>query len=91
MTFESSPCRPWPNSWNSVRASSKLSSVGSPGAPLAKLLLLTMIGSTGAAPSPPLRDCMRYELIQAPLRLVGRAKLSCRKRPIGAPPAPRTS
>jgi hypothetical protein len=57
---------------------------------LAKLLLLTMIGSTGAAPAAPFLDCSRYELIQAPLRLVGRAKLSCRNRPTG-PDAPCTS
>ena len=34
------PCRPWPNSWNSVRASSGDSSDGSPFAPLAKLQTL---------------------------------------------------
>ena len=28
------PCRPWPNSWNSVRASSSDSKVGAPGAAL---------------------------------------------------------
>jgi hypothetical protein len=87
VTLDSNPCSPWPNSWNSVRASSKLSSVGSPGAPFAKLLLLTTIAVT----SPPERDWMRYELIHAPLRLLGRAKLSCRKMPISVSPAPRTS
>jgi hypothetical protein len=50
VTLDSSPCRPWPNSWNSVRASSSDSSVGSPGAPLAKLLLFRITGSSRPAP-----------------------------------------
>jgi hypothetical protein len=76
-----------------VRASSKLSSVGSPGAPLAKLLLFNTIGNTASPtePMPPLRDCMRRVLIHAPLRLVGLAKLSCRKMAIGSSAALRAS
>ena len=43
-------CRaaPWPNSWNSVRASSKLRRLASPSPPLAKFITLTTIGSSGA-------------------------------------------
>ena len=36
----------WPNSWNRVRASSKLSRHGSPAPPVAKFITLTTIGST---------------------------------------------
>jgi hypothetical protein len=90
VTFDSRPCRPWPNSWNSVRASSSDSSVGSPGAPLAKLLLLRITGSSAIAAGE-LRFCQRSALIHAPLRLPARAKLSCRKMPTTLPVASRTS
>ena len=64
------PCRPWPNSWNSVRASSGDSSDGSPPAPLEKLQTLMTSGAT--APS---SFCWsRSEVIQAPERFEGRAK-----------------
>src|ERR1700686_3613472 len=55
------PCRPWPNSWNRVRASSGDSSDGSPSAPLEKLQTLMIKGAT--APS---SFCWsRSEVIQA--------------------------
>src|SRR5258707_700701 len=39
------PCRAWPNSWNSVRASSTLMRLASPSPPLAKFITLTTIGN----------------------------------------------
>ena len=42
------PCSAWPNSWNSVSVSSKVSSVGSPAAGFGTLRLLT---TTGRVPS----------------------------------------
>ena len=52
---DSSPCRPWPNSWKSVRTSSA-TAASAPAGACAKLLWLAMIGSA----SPPARDCQRW-------------------------------
>ena len=64
------PCRPWPNSWNSVRASSGDSSDGSLPLPLEKLQTLM----TSGAISPSSFCWSRSEVIQAPERFEGRAK-----------------
>src|SRR4029453_7603394 len=58
------PCRPWPNSWNRVRASSGDSSEGSPSAPLEKLQILR----TSGAVSPSSFCWSGSEVIQAPER-----------------------
>ncbi len=63
----SRPCNAWPNSWNSVLASSKDSSAGSD---LGKLQVLTISGVTGR----PMFSWSRNELIQAPPRFEDRAK-----------------
>ena len=47
-TSEKKPCRAWPNSWNSVVTSSKVSSVGSPAGGFGTLRWLP---TTGAVPS----------------------------------------
>ena len=62
----------WPNSWNSVSASSSEISTGSPAPGLLKLLLLDEMTRCGGA-SP---RCERYALAQAPDRLPARAKSS---------------
>ena len=70
MTFDSMPWRPWPNSWNRVRASSKDSRLASPFGALAKFMTLTTIGRT----TPSSFFWSRKPDIQAPERFEGRAK-----------------
>ena len=45
VTWENKPCRAWPNSWNSVRTSSRLSRAGSPAAGRGRLSTLTTTGT----------------------------------------------
>jgi hypothetical protein len=70
VTSDKSPCNAWPNSWNSVRASSIESSAGAPSAAGEKFITLTTIGRMSPASFCWLRTCP----IQAPLRFDGRAK-----------------
>jgi len=64
VTSDNSACNAWPSSWNSVRASSKLSNVGSRSPPLEKFITLTTSGRM----SPASFSWSRSVVIQAPLR-----------------------
>src|SRR5205823_11082467 len=68
FTFENIPCRAWPNSWNAVRTSSNVNSVGSPAGGFG---MLRWFATTGFVPSNPLWPT--YWFIQAPPRVEGRA------------------
>src|SRR5690606_247336 len=85
-TSENRPCNAWPNSWNAVFTSSKVSSVGWPSGGLGMFRLLT---TTGRVPSS--LDCSTKLFIQAPPRLLLRAYQSTKNKPSCEPSASKTS
>ncbi len=70
VTSDSIWCSAWPNSWNSVRASSQDNSAGCPSGGLTKLQMFR----TCALRSPSRRDCTCMAEHQAPECLPSRAK-----------------
>ena len=82
----SSPCRTWPNSWNSVVVSSSVSSVGRPAAGAGTFMVQNTTGR-----SPRASALSRTVCIHAPPDLVGRAKKSPTNSPTTAPASSATS